>query len=139
MKRAQIVSLLFMVINQVVAMTADENLPILLTSDSAVCQREKEVNVCAYINNAHLSQGTTNLHAEKITVYKKAVGNISKIVASGRYSNYSTVLENNKQVNATANFITIYPRQNKMILQGHGEIVVDKDIYRGPNIEYVFK
>lgn len=120
-------------------MTADENLPILLTSGSAICQREKAVNICAYLNNAHLSQGTTNLRAEQITVHKKAGGKISKIVAFGKHSNYSTVLDNNKQVNATADSITIYPRQNKMILQGHGEIVIGKDIYRGPDIEYTFK
>ena len=121
------------------AMNSDANLPTLLSSDSAVCKRQNNVSVCIYSGNARMVQGTTNLQAQQITIHKKPEGKVNKIVASGKLSNYSTVLDNNKLVNADADLITIYPDKKLMVLQGDGRMVVGQDKYSGPDIKYNFK
>ncbi|EKE01435.1 MAG: hypothetical protein ACD_21C00132G0006 [uncultured bacterium] len=121
------------------AKSSDDELPAKLSSDSAICKRQDSENVCTYSGKAELSQGTTNLQAQDITIYKKAGSKINKIVASGKQAHYNAILDNNQQVNADAELITIYPDKKMMILEGNGQIIVGRDKYSGPHIEYKFK
>lgn len=125
------------IFNTAFAEIKNEKLSTNLSSNSAVCRRQDDDNICTYIGHAKLTQGITTLQAQQITIYKAASSKINKIVALGEHSHYSTMIENNtKPVNADADLITIYPDKHLLILEGHGQIVAGKDSYSGPHIEY---
>lgn len=110
-----------------------------LKSDSAICRRQGNENVCAYEGNASFVQGTTKLQAARITIYQIS-SKINKIVASGKHSHYSsTAQDNQKPLDAEADSITIYPDKNLMVLEGSGQVTSGPDKYSGPYIEYKFK
>lgn len=86
------------------------------------------------INNGP-NQNSSLLQAPQITVYK--IGDeINKIVAFGTGSSYSN---NQKLLNANADLITIYPKKETMILEKNGVLVVGKDQYSGPYIDYKYR
>jgi lipopolysaccharide transport protein LptA len=110
-----------------------------LVSNSAVCKSQDEGNICSYLGNAVLTQGATKLQAQQITVYREINGKISKIVASGKHSRYSSIMGKEKKIiNASANLIIIYPDKNMLILEGNGNIISGQDKYSAPHIEYQF-
>jgi len=111
-----------------------------LSSDSATCLRQNDENICIYLGNAKLNNGETNLQAQQITIHKINSGKINKIVASGKHSHYSDVMNDNKKaVSADADLITIYTQKNMMVLDGDSTATVGQDKYSGPHIEYQFK
>ncbi len=122
------------------ALSADEKSATKLSANSAICKRQNNENICTYSGNAKFNQGITNLRAEQITVYRVPDGKITKIVASGERSHYSTVIDNNqKPVDADASLITLYPDKSLMVLEGNGQVIAGQDKYSGPHIEYSFK
>jgi lipopolysaccharide transport protein LptA len=122
------------------ALPADEKTQTKLSADSAICKRQGNENICAYLGNAKFNQGAMNLQAQQITIYRISSGKINKIVASGEHSHYSTVIDSNqKPVDADANLITIYPDKNLMVLEGNGQITAGQDTYSGPHIVYQFQ
>lgn len=103
-------------IDLVLALSADEKTQTKLSSNSAVCKRQNNENICTYSGNAKFYQGATSLQAEQISIYRNYSGNISKIVAAGEHSRYTTVVgDGQKSVNADANLITIYPDKKLMV------------------------
>ncbi|CAL7963425.1 OstA-like_N domain-containing protein [Gammaproteobacteria bacterium] len=122
------------------ALSANEKPATKLSSNSAICKRQNNENICTYLGNAKFNQGVTNLRAEQITIYRIPSGKINKIVASGEHSHYSTVMDNSqKPVDADANLITLYPDKSLMVLEGDGQVIAGQDKYSGPHIEYSFR
>lgn len=137
--KAIIAVLLFFCIT-VDALSVDEKSQTKLSSNSAVCKRQGNENICTYSGNAKFIQGAMNLQAEQITIYRIPSGKISKIVASGKHSHYSTTIASNqKPVDADADSITIYPGKSLMVLVGSGQITAGQDKYSGPHIVYQFQ
>lgn len=126
-------------ISPVFALSSDEKEQAKLVSDSAICRRINAENICTYYGNARFNQGTTNLQAEQIAIYKKAGKKIHKMIASGKKSHYSATLENKQKIDATADSITIYLEESMMILEGNGAVVIGEDKYSGPYIKYKIK
>ena len=120
------------------ASTPDVKPPAQLASDSAICKHQKKEDVCAYIGNAKFIQGATHLEAEQITIYR-AASEIKKIVASGKNSSYITTTDDNQQLKAIADLITIDPNKHSMILEKNGQLFIGQDKYKGPYIDYKFK
>lgn len=99
-----------------------------LKANSAKCSRNNAENICVYMGNVKLNQGTTSLQAEQIAIYRVADGKIKKIAASGRHSRYSGVMEDSKKpVNADADNIIIAPEQDTMTLLGSAQIMTGQD------------
>jgi len=99
-----------------------------LKSDSAKCSRQKDENICIYMGRVKLNQGTTSLQAEQIAIHRMPDGKINKIVASGKHSHYSGIMEDNERpINADADNIMIAPEQDTMTLLGNAQIIVDQD------------
>ena len=122
------------------ALSADKKPVTKLSSNSAICKRQNNENICTYLDNAKFNQGVTNLRAKQITIYRMPGAKINKIVASGEHSHYSTVMDSSqKPVDADANLITLYPNKSLMVLEGNGQIIAGQDTYNGPHIEYSFK
>jgi lipopolysaccharide transport protein LptA len=121
--------ILFNIINRSsFALSSDDKLPTKLSANSAICNRQNEEDVCTYLGNAKLIQGTTNLQAQQIAIYKIIGGKINKIVASGEYARYGTVADNNNQsIDATAGVITIYPDKNTVLLEKNAQMAVGED------------
>lgn len=126
-----IIALLLPIISSI-ALAAEDNLKddqkTYLKSDSAKCSRKKDENICVYMGSVKLNQGTTSLQAEQIAIYRMSDGKINKIVASGKHSHYSGMMEDDKRpVNADADNIIIAPEQDTMTLLGSAQIIVDQD------------
>lgn len=134
-----LIAIIFIITDVSLALSGDEKQPMRLVSDSAICKRQNNENICTYLGNAKLNQGTTSLQAHQIVVHKKAGNKINKIVALGRHSYYRTVLDNKQKVIADADRITIYLDENVMVLEGNGQAIVGKDKYSGPYIKYRLK
>lgn len=120
------------------ALSSDAKQSVQLDSDSAVCNSKQNNVICTYTGKAKFNQGTTSLQAQKISVYK-IDNKINKIVAIGKHSSYNTTTDNNQQkINAIADSITIDYTKNTMILERDGLLIIDKNKYKGPYIEYKF-
>ncbi len=131
----------FAVISDVAIASSNEvNSATKLISTSAVCKYQDTENICSYSGKASLAQGTTELRAQQITIHRDVNGKISKIVASGEHSSYSSAISGNaKSINASANLIIIYPDKSMLVLEGNGKIISGLDKYSAPHIEYKFK
>ena len=102
-----------------------------LKANSAKFSRLNGENIGVYTGNAILNQGATTLQAQQITIHQ--VGSkISKMVASGKHSHYSGMMEDKKKpVNADADNIIIIPEQETMTLLGSAQIKTGQDQSNG--------
>jgi len=99
-----------------------------LKANSAKFSRLNGENIGVYTGNATLNQGATTLQAQQIAIYETVGSKISKIVASGKHSHYSGMMEDNKKpVNADADNIIIVPEQDTMTLLGSAQIMTGQD------------
>ncbi|HBC71821.1 MAG TPA: hypothetical protein DEG23_01980 [Coxiellaceae bacterium] len=97
-----------------------------------------EIKKIVASGNAKFIQDTTHLEAEQITIHRKA-SETKKIVASGKDSSYSATTDDNQQLKAVADLITIDPNKHSMILEKNGQLFIGQDKYKGPYIDYKFK
>lgn len=120
------------------------------TAGMAECQQSKdESNICVYSDHAIFTSGKKKLWAPTITVYRNSQNEITKIVAiadkKGNKAYYQGELnaeENSKsnqpkpQINAHANKITIYVKNNLMDLEDEAYAVKNHEVITGDYLEY---
>jgi lipopolysaccharide export system protein LptA len=93
--------------------------------------------VIIYSGNVHGVQGSTNLWAEKMTIYLNHNHKIEKAIATGHFAHYSTQPnERDALLHAWATTITYYPIAGKVILVGDARIQQNKNIFTSHQINY---
>jgi lipopolysaccharide export system protein LptA len=117
------------------ALQNDQSKSIHLKADSV--NYDYKTGVIIYNGNVHGIQGSTNLWAEKMTIYLNHNHKIEKAIATGRLAHYSTQPnERDALLHAWATTITYYPIAGKVILVGNAKIQQNKNIFTGYQINY---
>ena len=120
--------------NPVFALPEDREQPIRITADQAL-RNEKE-GFTVYSGNVEMVQGTLNITANKITIYR-IVEEADKIVAKGRPAHLQQQPELGKGlVNAHAEIIEYYKDEARVHLKQNARIEQDGSKVTGDTIEY---
>lgn len=118
----------------VFALPEDREQPIRITADQAL-RNEKE-GFTVYSGNVEMVQGTLNITANKITIYR-IVEEADKIVAKGRPANLQQQPEPGKGlVSASAEIIEYYKDEARVHLKKNAQIEQDGSKVTGATIEY---
>ena len=117
------------------ALTSDKQLPANFTADNVTYNIKTGTRI--FIGNVKMTQGTTHLEGDKVTVYNGSDGKVIKVIALGKRAHYSTLPNNQKEVmDAYAETIEYYPGKGSAVLIGNGEITQGKNSFKGPHIVY---
>jgi lipopolysaccharide export system protein LptA len=117
------------------ALPSDKNQPVSITADTA--HLDKSTGISIFQGNIKLTQGSSVLNAEKLTVWMDKSNQVLKAVATGKQVNYQTLPDPNKPpFTATAQMIQYIPPQNKIILTGNAKAVQGPNTYSAPQITY---
>ena len=94
-------------------------------------------HVAILTGNVKMTQGTTTLTADKVTIYRNTQGNVKKMIANGDLAHYQTLPHNDKRpMTASAKTIEYYPQTGITILindatikQGDNEVHSHRIVY----------
>ena len=117
------------------ALPSDRDQPIHITSDTA--HLDKSTGIGVFQGNVVLTQGTSILKTNKLTLYSDKNNQLLKAVATGGNPTYQTIADPKKPpFTATGQMIQYLPPENKIILIGNAKAVQGPDTYAAPQIEY---
>jgi lipopolysaccharide export system protein LptA len=113
----------------------DPKTPIQIQADSASFDQNKQEAI--HIGNVILTQGSHELHSDRLTIKKDAKGNLTVITAVGAPATFSGKrLNDPNPVYATAKTIYYYPDKQLLVLEGTATIDHQQDKFRGPVLSY---
>ncbi len=89
----------------------------------------------SYDGHIHAIQGTTELQADHVSIFRNKKNKIDKILALGDNAQYETLPDGQKnKVYAKANIIEYYPLEKKLVLMGNANVLFEKNELRGEHI-----
>lgn len=113
----------------------DPKTPIQIQADSASFDQTKQEAV--HIGNVILTQGTHELHSERLTIKKDIKGRLTVITAVGAPASFTGKRQNDPNpVYATAKTIYYYPDKQLLVLEGDATLEHQQDKFRGPVLSY---
>jgi len=113
----------------------DPKTPIQIQADSATFDQGKQEAV--HMGNVILTQGTHELHSERLTIKKDQKGRLTVITAIGTPATFSGKRQNDPNpVYATAKTIYYYPDKQLLVLEGAATLEHQQDKFRGPVLRY---
>ncbi|MBN9288422.1 MAG: lipopolysaccharide transport periplasmic protein LptA [Gammaproteobacteria bacterium 39-13] len=113
----------------------DPNTPIQIQSD--IASFEQISRQACHEGNVILTQGSNELHADKLTAKKDPKGNLTVITAIGKPATFTGKVENSPQpIFATAKTIYYYPDKQLIVLEGAATLDHQQDKFRGPVLSY---
>lgn len=113
----------------------DPNQPIQIQADSASFDQSKQEAV--HTGNVILTQGTHELHANRLSIKKDIKGNLTVITAIGEPATFTGKRQNDiNPVYATAKTIYYYPDKQLVVLEGTATLDHQQDKFRGPVLSY---
>ncbi|BBN59826.1 OstA-like protein [Hydrogenovibrio marinus] len=117
------------------ANTSDENLPVEVTADSLNAKDKEGVSI--YQGNVVITQGTTTIKGDKVTLHHPH-RKISTAIVIGKPATFKRYLEEEKGwVTGHADKITYSAAQKTLLLEGHAQVIQEgKNSISGPKILY---
>ena len=113
----------------------DPKTPIQIQADSASFDQSKQEAI--HMGNVILTQGTHELHSDRLTIKKDAKGHLSVITAIGAPATFTGKrLNDPNPVYASAKTIYYYPDKQLLVLEGAATIDHQQDKFRGPMLSY---
>lgn len=113
----------------------DPNTPIQIQADSASFDQTKQEAI--HIGNVVLTQGSHEVHANRLSIKKDIKGNLTVITAIGEPATFSGKRQNDPNpVYATAKTIYYYPDKQLVVLEGSATLDHQQDKFRGPVLSY---
>lgn len=132
-----LILLLFLPI-QASALNSDKQQPAYIQADSATLNHK--TGICIYRGNVKLTQGTTIITADILTIYTNAKNQLKQAKAEGKLATYSTLPDNSTlQFMAVAETINYNPLTAYVELIGQAKATQGADIFAGPQINYDVK
>lgn len=130
----------YLFISIALALPSDNEQIIQITADSSTIDYKTGKNI--YEGHVKISQGTTNLIADKLITYNNDKHKIKEAIAYGiqKPAEYSTLPKLNDPVlRATASIIRFYPLKSLAILEGNVIVKQGKNNFQGPLLVYNIK
>lgn len=120
------------------ATTPDDQEPIII--ESKMGEYDNKKGAAKYSGNVRVLQGSRELLADTLLVYRNENGKINKLVAIGEPAKYSGQTAPNKpKLHAKAATIEYLAEQDLLNLIDNAEVSQDGDIYQSARIEYNIK
>jgi lipopolysaccharide export system protein LptA len=121
--------------NLAFALDSDKSQPIVINAASVSFNRQTGVSL--YQGNVVISQGSSKLTADSLTVQLGADKHLISILACGKPATYTTRRESAKTpIFLEANTIQYNLLTGKVLLTGNAKATQDSDTFKGPIIEY---
>lgn len=112
----------------------DLSLPIHIQSDQA--SFEHAIKQATHQGNVVLTQGSHELHADKLVV-KKEANDVNVLIATGKPATFKGLMMNDPNpVTASANTIYFYPDKKLIVFEGNATLTHEKDKFKGPSLSY---
>ncbi|MCW5589167.1 MAG: lipopolysaccharide transport periplasmic protein LptA [Legionellales bacterium] len=119
----------------VFALPSDHQQPLNIQADFAQFYRQD--NHGFFRGHVHLVQGTTQIDADKLTVYMNSSHQLIKAIAEGNPAIYRTLNElNHPPLVANASKMTYSTVQHHIILQGKALVIQGANQFSAPQIIY---
>lgn len=116
------------------AFDLDSDAPIRVSADSA--RVDDTEGTAVYSGDVELAQGTTQLNAERVVLYRNQDG-LSRIEASGEPARYrQPAREGEAMTNARARNITWSATENQLTFERQAVIEQGNNVFRGDVIQY---
>ncbi|WP_263322172.1 lipopolysaccharide transport periplasmic protein LptA [Endozoicomonas sp. Mp262] len=120
------------------ALQSDRQKPIEIESNSADLDNKKGISV--YRGNVIMTQGSTRIEGDLITIYNDAHRKVTRVVAKGQRAYYEQQQENGKgKLKAWGNTINYDAAGDRIELLQQGELTQEGDVFKGEKIEYNLK
>lgn len=114
-------------------LNSDMNQAATIISDSV--EYNHQLGESTYDGHIHAIQGSTELQADHLTIFRNKNKKIDKIVALGDHAQYETLPDGQKhKVYAKANTIEYYPLEKKLVLLGKAHVLFEKNEIHGEHI-----
>ena len=136
-KTVTIVSLmmLFFYCTNVLALDTDKLKTAKFISDAF--QNNNKTGISIFTGHVKMTQGSTQLLANKVIVHSNKNNKISRVIATGKRAEYNTLpKQGDKILVAKANTIDYYPQLGKVILIGDANVTQGNNSFSGPHIVY---
>lgn len=133
-----IVILLISMMHPAFAATPDDQEPIVI--ESKMGEYDNKKGAAKYSGNVRVLQGSRELLADTLLVYRNENGRISKLIAIGEPAKYSGQTDPNRpKLYAKAATIEYLAEEELLNLIDNAEVSQDGDIYQAARIEYNIK
>jgi lipopolysaccharide export system protein LptA len=116
------------------AVESDYSKPVIVESDKQIAELNKDR--VTFLDNVVIKQGTIKITAHKVEVFRGKDGKIRDMRAIGTPAKYSQMMENNRPVEASANFIIYNPSTQTITLEKNAEIKQENSSLKGEKITY---
>ncbi|MDP0562819.1 MAG: lipopolysaccharide transport periplasmic protein LptA [Candidatus Endonucleobacter sp. (ex Gigantidas childressi)] len=119
----------------VLALPEDREKSVEIESDSATLDNKKGVSV--YRGNVLMTQGTTQIKGDIVTIYSNKERNLTRVVAEGKRAYYAEQQEGAKgKLQAWGVSIDYNVSDDKIVLLKDAEVSQGGDVFKGQMIEY---
>ncbi len=120
------------------ALSTDNQQPAHFSSDQF--QYNQKTNKTIFTGHVQMSQGSTHLTADQLTVYRDKEGKVSEAVAvsqSDQLAHYTTLPDNSDDIlDAVGKTIEYYPQAKQAIIRGQGLVTQGPTHFSGSLITY---
>lgn len=119
------------------ALDSDQYQVLHVLADSATYDRNQ--HTITYVGKVQVNQGSSHLDGDRVIVYKMPDNSnkIQKIIAYGNPARYNTIPSLDKpRLYVEALKITYDPIKKTVLLEEHGRVNQDGNIFSGPHIWY---
>lgn len=98
---------------------------------------DNKSGVATYKGNVNIQQGSLNIVADTLMIYRNSQGDVEKMVARGIPARFQQQPEAEKGViTASASSITYIPAQEKLLLVENASVEQDGSVMSGASIDY---
>lgn len=131
------VCLLYIFSGTLVYAAEDTKLPVNISADTV--SFDNKIGVATYSGNVHVIQGTRNLYANKLSIYRDVNNQIKVMIATGKPAKFKTETTDDKPAShGQAKTIKYYPQQDKVDLFEDAKLYKNGDTIEGPKLSYNF-
>lgn len=117
------------------ALNSDTNNPATFIADHVFFNYDNGTTI--YSGHVNMTQGTTHLTADKVTVFKDKYGHIDQVIAEGSPAHYATLPDQQKKpLDAAGDTIKYYPQQKLAVIIGNGLVMQGMNSLQGSHIIY---
>lgn len=113
----------------------DLSQPIQIQSNQA--SFEQALQQATHEGNVILTQGSHELHADKLVLKKEPKGEMKVIIATGNPATFKGLIMNDPApVTGSAKTIYYYPTKKLIVFEGNATFTHQQDKFKGPSLSY---